>query len=126
MDAKKKELVGDFKNGGKEWRPKGKPEEVRVYDFVDKAPDKGRVTPYGVYDLTANEGWVSVGTDHDTARFAAQTIRQVVAGDGPCALPAGDGTADHRRRRRLQFQPLPALEGRVAGTGGRDGPDACT
>jgi hypothetical protein len=66
--------VGDFKNGGKEWQPKGRPEEVRVYDFIDKAPDKGRVTPYGVYDLTANEGWVSVGTDHDTARFAVQTI----------------------------------------------------
>jgi len=74
VDAKKKELVGDFKNNGKEWQPKGHPEEVRVYDFIDKAPDKGRVTPYGVYDLTANEGWVSVGTDHDTARFAAQTI----------------------------------------------------
>jgi hypothetical protein len=74
VDAKKKELVGDFKNNGKEWQPKGKPEEVRVYDFIDKAADKGRVTPYGVYDLTANEGWVSVGTDHDTARFAAQTI----------------------------------------------------
>jgi hypothetical protein len=74
VDAKKKELVGNFKNGGKEWQPKGRPEEVRVYDFIDKAPDKGRVTPYGVYDLTANEGWVSVGTDHDTARFAAQTI----------------------------------------------------
>jgi DDE family transposase len=74
VDAKKKELVGDFKNGGKEWCPKGKPREVRVYDFIDKAPDKGRVTPYGVYDLTADEGWVSVGTDHDTARFAAQTI----------------------------------------------------
>lgn len=74
VDAKKKELVGDFKNNGKEWQPKGRPEEVRVHDFIDKAPDKGRVTPYGVYDLTANEGWVSVGTDHDTARFAAQTI----------------------------------------------------
>jgi hypothetical protein len=74
VDAKKKELVGDFKNNGREWRPKGKPQEVRVYDFIDKAPDKGRVTPYGVYDMTANEGWVSVGTDHDTARFAAQTI----------------------------------------------------
>ena len=74
VDAKKKELVGDFKNGGTEWQRKGQPEEVRVYDFIDKAPDKGRVTPYGVYDLTANEGWVSVGTDHDTARFAAQTI----------------------------------------------------
>jgi len=56
VDAKKKELVGDFKNGGKEWQPKGRPEEVRVYDFIDRAPDKGRVTPYGVYDLTANEG----------------------------------------------------------------------
>ena len=76
VDAKKKELVGDFKNGGKEWCPQGKPREVRVYDFIDKAPDKGRVTPYGVYDLTANEGWVSVGTDHDTARFAAQTIQK--------------------------------------------------
>jgi hypothetical protein len=74
VDAKKKELVGDFKNNGKEWQPQGRPEEVSVYDFVDKAPDKGRVTPYGVYDLTANEGWVSVGTDHDTARFAARTI----------------------------------------------------
>jgi hypothetical protein len=71
VDAKKKELVGDFKNNGKEWQPKGRPEEVRVYDFIGKAPDKGRVTPYGVYDLTANEGWVSVGTDHGTARFAA-------------------------------------------------------
>ena len=74
VDAKKKELVGDFRNQGKEWQPKGRPEEVRVYDFIDTAPDKGRVTPYGVYDLSANEGWVSVGTDHDTARFAAQTI----------------------------------------------------
>jgi len=74
VDAKKKELVGDFRNGGKEWCPKGKPPEVRVYDFIDKAADKGRVTPYGVYDLTADEGWVSVGTDHDTARFAGQTI----------------------------------------------------
>ena len=76
VDAKKKELVGDFRNGGKEWRPAGRPEEVRVYDFLDKAPEKGRVTPYGVYDLAANEGWVSVGTDHDTARFAAQTIEK--------------------------------------------------
>ena len=74
VDAKKKELVGDFKNGGREWQPKGSPEQVRVYDFIDNAPGKGRVTPYGVYDLAANEGWVSVGTDHDTARFAAQTI----------------------------------------------------
>ena len=76
VDAKKKELVGEFRNGGREWRPEGEPEEVKVYDFVDPAPDKGRVTPYGVYDLAANEAWVSVGTDHDTARFAAGTIRK--------------------------------------------------
>jgi len=74
VDAKKKELVGDFKNGGREWRPKGNPEKVRVHDFEDKT--LGKVTPYGVYDISVNQGWVSVGTDHDTAEFAVQTIRQ--------------------------------------------------
>lgn len=74
VDTKKKELVGDFKNGGREWHPKGEPEEVRVHDFVDKK--LGKAIPYGVYDLTRNEGWVSVGTDHDTARFAAEAIRR--------------------------------------------------
>jgi hypothetical protein len=73
VDAKKKELVGDYKNGGREWRPKRSPEKVQVHDFPDK--EKGKTTPYGVYDLTNNEGWVSVGTDHDTAEFAVQTIR---------------------------------------------------
>jgi hypothetical protein len=73
VDAKKKELVGDYKNGGREWRPKRNPEKVQVHDFPDK--EKGQTTPYGVYDLTNNEGWVSVGTDHDTAEFAVQTIR---------------------------------------------------
>ena len=72
VDTKKKELVGDFKNGGREWRPKGEPEEVRVHDFVDK--ELGKAIPYGVYDITENEGWVSVGIDHDTARFAAEAI----------------------------------------------------
>ena len=72
VDAKKKELIGDFKNAGREWRPKGEPEEVRVYDFKDKSRGKG--TPYGVYDVTSNQGWVSVGTDHDTAEFACETI----------------------------------------------------
>jgi hypothetical protein len=72
VDTKKKELVGDFKNGGREWRPKGKPEEVRVHDFRDKK--LGKVIPYGVYDVTHNEGWVSVGIDHDTAEFAAEAI----------------------------------------------------
>ena len=74
VDTKKKELVGDFKNGGQEWHPKGRPEEVRVHDFIDK--DKGKAIPYGVYDLGANKGWVSVGVDHDTAAFAVNTIRR--------------------------------------------------
>jgi transposase len=74
VDTKKKELVGDFKNGGREWRPQGTPEEVRVHDFQDK--NLGKVIPYGVYDIFNNQGWVSVGIDHDTARFAAETIRR--------------------------------------------------
>jgi hypothetical protein len=74
VDTKKKELVGDFKNGGREWRPRGEPEEVRVHDFPD--PKMKKAIPYGVYDLTRNEGWVSVGIDHDTARFAAASIKQ--------------------------------------------------
>jgi transposase len=73
VDAKKKELVGDFKNAGREWHPKAKPSEVRVYDFVDK--ELGKVLPYGVYDVGANEGWVSVGVTHDTPAFATSTIR---------------------------------------------------
>jgi len=74
VDTKKKELVGDFKNVGKEWWPQGKPAEVNVHDFMDKK--LGKAIPYGVYDLTANAGWVSVGTDHDTADFAVETIRR--------------------------------------------------
>jgi len=73
VDTKKKELVGNFKNGGREWRPQGDPEEVRVHDFLIK--ELGRAVPYGIYDLVANAGWVSVGIDHDTAEFAVQTIR---------------------------------------------------
>ena len=74
VDTKKKELIGDFKNAGHEWQPKGTPEPVRVYDFIDR--DLGKVAPYGVYDLTANTGWVNVGIDHDTAEFAVQSIRR--------------------------------------------------
>jgi len=74
VDTKKKELVGDFKNGGREWRPQGDPERVRVHDFV--IPELGKANPYGVYDLTQNLGWVSVGIDHDTAAFAVGTIRR--------------------------------------------------
>jgi len=72
VDTKKKELVGEYKNGGREWRPKGQPEEVLVHDFLDKK--LGKAIPYGIYDLTENEGWVSVGIDHDTAQFAAEAI----------------------------------------------------
>ncbi len=74
VDTKKKELVGDFKNSGREWRPKGNPTRVRVHDFIDKK--LGKANPYGVYDLTRNAGWVNVGIDHDTAAFAVQSIRR--------------------------------------------------
>ncbi len=74
VDTKKKELIGDFKNAGRQWQPQGHPEAVRVHDFIDK--DLGKVAPYGVYDVTANVGWVSVGIDHDTAEFAVQSIRR--------------------------------------------------
>src|SRR5437879_2859829 len=74
VDAKKKELVGDFKNGGREWHTQGQPEQVRVYDFP--IAGLGRATPYGVYDLGQNAGWVNVGMDHDTAAFAVESIRR--------------------------------------------------
>jgi len=74
VDTKKKENIGDFKNAGQEWQPAGIPEEVRVYDFID--PVLGKVSPYGVYDLTNNTGWVNVGIDHDTAEFAVESIRR--------------------------------------------------
>ena len=73
VDTKKKELVGDFKNGGREYRPMGQPEPVRVHDFI--IPELGRAAPYGVYDIASNTGWVSVGIDHDTASFAVNAIR---------------------------------------------------
>src|SRR5579872_5259433 len=74
VDTKKKELVGDFKNAGREWQPQGEPEKVRVHDFLDKT--KGKAIPYGVYDILNDQGWVSVGIDHDTAQFAANSIRR--------------------------------------------------
>lgn len=74
VDTKKKELVGVFKNAGREWRPKGEPESVQVHDFMN--PELGKAIPYGVYDINENQGWVSVGIDHDTARFAAEAIRR--------------------------------------------------
>ena len=74
VDTKKKELVGDFKNAGQEWQKAGEPAEVRVHDFID--PLLGKAAPYGVYDVSANQGWVSVGVDHDTAEFAVESIRR--------------------------------------------------
>jgi transposase len=74
VDTKKKELVGQYRNGGREWRPQGKPEKVKVHDFIDKG--LGKAIPYGVYDIAADTGWVSVGVDHDTAEFAVETIRR--------------------------------------------------
>jgi transposase len=74
VDTKKKELIGEFRNNGREWQPIGEPETVKIHDFIDK--DLGKAIPYGVYDLNANQGWVSVGIDHDTAHFAAEAIRR--------------------------------------------------
>jgi hypothetical protein len=74
VDAKKKELIGNYRQNGRVWRPKGEPELVKVYDFIDKK--LGKATPYGVYDLRKNLGWVNVGIDHDTAEFAVESIRR--------------------------------------------------
>jgi hypothetical protein len=93
VDTKKKELVGDFKNQGREGRPQGDPEKVRVHDFV--IPELGRAAPYGVYDVTQNAGWVSVGVDHDTAAFAAQSIRRWWESMGAGGLSASGAIADY-------------------------------
>jgi hypothetical protein len=106
VDTKKKELVGDFKHGGREWRPPGEPEEVRVHDFVDK--DVGKAIPYGVYDLSANTGWVSVGCDHDTAEFAVESLRRWYYHMGVAAYPqatelliTADGGGSNSSRSRV-------------------------
>jgi hypothetical protein len=118
VDTKKKELVGDFKNGGREWRPAGDPEEVRVHDFLDKA--LGKAIPYGVYDLVNNQGWVSVGIDHDTARFAAASIRrwwyEMGQGRFPKAgelLITADGGGSNGTRNRLWKVSLQDLAGEL-------------
>jgi transposase len=106
VDTKKKELVGYFKNGGRELRPKGQPETVLVHDFVD--PELGRATPYGIYDLGRNSGWVSLGVDHDTAEFAVETIRRWWRTMGRPAYPeairlliTADAGGSHGSRLRL-------------------------
>ncbi len=107
VDTKKKELVGDFKNGGRAWRPKGQPERVRVHDFL--IPERGKAIPYGVYDLHRNEGWVSVGIDHDTATFAVRAIRRWWQHMGRPAYPRATSlliTADCRRQQRRSAAAL--------------------
>lgn len=105
VDTKKKELIGDFANRGREWRPEGEPEEVRVHDFKDK--ELGKAIPYGVYDMLNNEGWVSVGIDHDTARFASRSIQLWWESMGATRFPRarhmlitadGGGSNSHRSR----------------------------
>jgi len=123
VDAKKKELVGDFKQAGREWRPAGQPQEVRAKDFLDE--DLSKVIPEGVYDLGRNEGWVSVGIDHDTAEFAVASVRRWWQEMGVAAYPQAEqllitadagGSSDYRSRRwKVALQELAAETGlRVA------------
>ena len=114
VDTKKKELVGDFKNAGREWRPEGRPEEVRVHDFLIK--ELGRAVPYGIYDLAANAGWVSVGMDNDTAAFSVQTIRRwwysvgrVRYPDAKSLVITADGGGSNGSRVRLWKRELHRL-----------------
>ena len=118
VDTKKKELVGPFKNGGRELSPAGRPEQVKVHDFIDK--DLGKANPYGVYDIAADAGWVSVGTDHDTAQFAVATIERwwtnVGADRYPTAtglLISADGGGSNGSRTRLFKTELAALATRT-------------
>ena len=114
VDTKKKELVGDFKNAGREWRPQGDPEDVRVHDFLIK--ELGRAVPYGIYDFAANTGWVNVGVDNDTAAFAVQTIRSWWREVGRARYPAAkrllitaDGGGSNGSRVRLWKRELQRL-----------------
>ena len=114
VDTKKKELVGQYKNGGAEWRPAGDPEPVKVHDFID--PELGKANPYGVYDLAADTGWVAVGTDHDTAAFAVATIGRWWHSAGNTTYPqatrlliTADGGGSNGYRTRLFKTELAAL-----------------
>lgn len=118
VDTKKKELIGEFKNAGEEWQPQGEPEKVKVHDFPDK--DLGKAVPYGVYDLANNEGWVSVGINHDTAQFAANSVRrwwqEMGAKRFPLArelLVTADGGGSNSSRCRLWKVALQGLADEV-------------
>ena len=120
VDTKKKELIGEYANGGREWHPQGEPTRVGVHDFVD--PEVGRAIPYGIYDVANDEGWVSVGDTADTAEFAVESIRRWWTQMGADRFPDAAKlliTADAGRIQRL---PGPSLEGRAGQTGPRDGP----
>jgi hypothetical protein len=119
VDTKKKELLGDFENPGREWRPQGEPEEVRVHDFQD--PTLGKAIPYGVYDLANNQGWVSVGIHRDTAQFAARTIQRWWQDMGAKRFPrarelliTADGGGSNSYRSRLWKLALQDLADRLA------------
>ncbi len=125
VDTKKKELVGNFKNAGREWRPKGTPEEVNVHDFID--PKLKRAVPYGVYDINNNTGWVSVGTDHDTAAFAVNAIRRWWKAMGKKRYPkpkgllvTADGGGSNGYRVRLWKIELQKLADELKGTSNND------
>lgn len=114
VDTKKKELMGNYKNSGKAWLPQGKPTDVKVYDFIDKK--LGKAIPYGVYDITKNKGFVSVGVDHDTAEFAVETIRRWWNSIGQQAYPnaknlyiTADGGGSNASRNRLWKKELQRL-----------------
>jgi hypothetical protein len=118
VDTKKKELVGDFKNGGREYRPAGDPEKVRVHDFLIK--ELGRAVPYGVYDLAANAGWVNLGIDHDTAAFAVHSIRRWWQEIGQARYPearrlliTADGGGSNGSRVRLWKRELQMLANEI-------------
>jgi hypothetical protein len=118
VDTKKKELVGDFKNGGREWRLQGTPEEVRVHDFLDKK--LGKVIPYGVYDILNNQGWVNVGIDHDTAQFAVNSILRWWEQMGQRRFPqanelliTADGGGSNSHRSRLWKVSLQGLADKI-------------
>jgi hypothetical protein len=114
VDTKKKELVGSYKNNGREWHPKGEPERVKVHDFIDR--ELGKANPYGVYDVGTNTGWVSVGTDHDTAAFAVNTIKTWWRNAGKILHPtatrlliSADGGGSNGYRTRQWKTELAAL-----------------
>jgi transposase len=118
VDAKKRELVGNYKNGGREWHPHGEPEAVEVYDFPDKTV--GKATPYGVYDLARNEGWVSVGIDHNTAEFARSTIQtwwlrlgEEAYPDATDLLVIADGGGSNSSRSRVWKTEIQTLADRT-------------